>query len=291
MFAQVFRQTLEEAGLAELDPEELLKRLPDESVLKILQLIEEERNEAKFNRFKHIYPDKTHSIGGETFYARDLYPKQIEFFAAGKKYPERCAMAANRVGKTRGIGAYELTCHLTGQYPEWWPGYRFRHPIRATAAGKTNETTRDIVQLELLGEIAFEGTRRYLDGSGMIPFDCIGRQHGLISFKQGFPDLVDLVKIKHVNGGWSSLYLRSYEQGRGAFEGTFRHITWFDEEPPLDVYSEALMRMMTTNGRMLLTYTPLEGLTETVLAFLPDHMKPANDDLLRQSSGEDWLDA
>jgi hypothetical protein len=55
-------------------------------------------------------------------------------------------MAANRVGKTFSAGGYEMTCHLTGDYPNGGPGKRFRHPIRAWACGKTNETTRDIVQ-------------------------------------------------------------------------------------------------------------------------------------------------
>jgi hypothetical protein len=53
-------------------------------------------------------------------------------------------MAANRVGKTEGAGGYEMTCHLTGRYPDWWEGRRFSGPVRAWAAGKTNETTRDV---------------------------------------------------------------------------------------------------------------------------------------------------
>jgi hypothetical protein len=54
-------------------------------------------------------------------FARDHYPKQVEFFAAGARYKERLFMAANRVGKSE-AGAYEVTCHLTGQYPDWWGG-------------------------------------------------------------------------------------------------------------------------------------------------------------------------
>src|SRR5580698_10076444 len=55
---------------------------------------------------------------------RELYPKQIEFFAAGSQYKERLFMAANRVGKTV-AGAFEAACHLTGGYPIWWEGRRF----------------------------------------------------------------------------------------------------------------------------------------------------------------------
>src|ERR1035441_9711521 len=56
---------------------------------------------------------------------RELYQKHLEFFAAGPGYRERLMLAANRVGKTEGVGGYELTLHLTGQYPDWWVGRRF----------------------------------------------------------------------------------------------------------------------------------------------------------------------
>jgi len=35
---------------------------------------------------------------------RDLYPKHMQFFEAGSRYRERMMMAANRVGKTEGVG-------------------------------------------------------------------------------------------------------------------------------------------------------------------------------------------
>src|SRR5215510_2968769 len=77
---------------------------------------------------------------------RELYVKHLEFFAAGVEHNERLLMAANRIGKTEGVGAYESTLHLTGLYPDWWPGRRFTRPIEAWAAGQTSKTTRDIIQ-------------------------------------------------------------------------------------------------------------------------------------------------
>ena len=50
---------------------------------------------------------------------RELYPKHLKFFEAGSRYRERMMMAANRVGKTEGVGGYELVLHLTGEYPSW----------------------------------------------------------------------------------------------------------------------------------------------------------------------------
>ena len=91
---------------------------------------------------------------------RDLYPKHLEFFQAGAQCKERLFMAANRIGKTLS-GAYEATCHLTGVYPDWWPGARFHHPTEGWACGTTSETTRDIVQHELLGHTDIKNTMEY----------------------------------------------------------------------------------------------------------------------------------
>ena len=46
-------------------------------------------------------------------------------------------------------------------------------------------------------------------------------------------------------------------------------IIWLDEEPPMSIYAECLLRTMVSNGLILLTFTPLLGLTELVLLFLP----------------------
>lgn len=176
-------------------------------------------------------------------------------------------MAANRIGKTEGAGGYETTLHLTGDYPHWWTGRRFDKPISAWAAGKTNETTRDIVQAKLFGKVQGSGTTKRVSGTGLIPGDLIGD----ISWKQGVSDLIDRAEIMRVDGkGSSILGLKSYQQGRGSFEGTEQEVIWLDEEPPIDIYGECLIRTATTNGMIILTFTPLEGMSETVLQFIPE---------------------
>ncbi len=210
---------------------------------------------------------------GSTIHAREKYQKHLEFFEAGADYRERCFMAANRVGKTLGAGGYETTCHLTGDYPTWWVGRRFTTPVKWWVAGRTNETTRDIVQATLLGSIAQRDGRKHFDGTGIIPGDKLGS----VTWKQGITDLADTIKVHHVSGGWSTLGLKSYNQGRGSFEGTSLHGIWLDEEPPLDVYGECLIRTATTNGIIMLTFTPLEGMSEVVLGFLPAEMRPQDD--------------
>ena len=42
----------------------------------------------------------------------------------------------------------------------------------------------------------------------------------------------------------------------------------------MDVYGECLIRLMTTQGILLLTFTPLEGMSETVLQFQLSSHKP-----------------
>lgn len=230
--------------------------------LERLQLQNEQIRRAKRKKLYTYYPD-------EGPLRRELYPKHMEFFRVGGIYRERCFMAANRIGKTEGAGGYETTLHLTGLYPDWWEGSIFDAPISAWAAGKTNETTRDIVQAKLFGKVQGSGANKRLSGTGLIPGDLIGD----ISWKQGVSDLVDKVEIKHVTGGTSILGLKSYQQGRGAFEGTEQDLIWLDEEPPLDIYSECLIRTATTDGLVYMTFTPLEGMTDTVLQFIPEGMQ------------------
>src|SRR5690606_1410498 len=43
---------------------------------------------------------------------------------------------------------------------------------------------------------------------------------------------------------------------------------WLDEEPPVDIYMEALTRTNTTLGPVYLTFTPLMGMSQTVMRFL-----------------------
>ena len=190
---------------------------------------------------------------------REAYPKHMAFFAAGPRYRERLMMAANRVGKTEGIGGYELTLHLTGRYPEWWRGRRFAKPVSAWAAGDTGKTTRDILQQKLLGPPGYYGT-------GLIPKEDILRTPA----KAGIADAVEMIVVRHESGGESRVVLKSYDQRRESFQGTEQDIIWLDEEPPLDIYTESLLRTMTNDGMVMLTFTPLLGMSETVMAFLRD---------------------
>lgn len=238
-----------------------LKRLSPEEQIELIRLLEQRVQHVQTNKLQTFFPD-TGPL------RRELYPKHMEFFEAGKNYRERCAMAANRIGKTETMGGYETTLHLTGEYPHWWPGRKFPHEIDGWAAGKTNETTRDIVQTKLFGRVTFNKGEKCFSGTGLVPRAAIGK----ITWKSGVQDLADTVEVKHISGFWSRLGLKSYQQGRGAFEGTEKHIIWLDEEPPVDVYDECKIRTATVGGMVYMTYTPLEGASDTVMLFLPPAM-------------------
>ena len=139
-----------------LPPE--VAKLPYNKRKQLLALLEAKEDKRRHNKIASLYPNK-----GEL--RRELYVKHLEFFESGANYIERLLMAGNRTGKTV-AGAYETTLHLTGNYPDWCEGKRFDKPARFWAAGKTSETTRDIVQSEMLGQISDLG-------SGMIPRDAI----------------------------------------------------------------------------------------------------------------------
>jgi len=191
------------------------------------------------------------------FYAP--YRKQREFHAAGKDKRERLLMAANRFGKTQ-CGAAELAIHLTGKYPDWWIGKRFDRPVKAWAAGVTGESTRDVVQDKLLGP----PQRQEEWGTGFIPKTDIADS----SMARGIADAIDTVSVAHVAGGFSTLQFKSYEKGREKWQGSALDVAWLDEEPPEDIYFEALTRTNETKGMVYLTFTPLMGMSNVVHRFL-----------------------
>ncbi|MFZ2620345.1 MAG: terminase family protein [Alphaproteobacteria bacterium] len=182
--------------------------------------------------------------------------QQAAFHAAGNAAQERLFLAGNRCGKTL-CGAYEMAMHLTGLYPAWWVGVRFDKPIQAWAASVTTEATRDILQRAYVGD-----ARR--GAVGAIPAHLLGR----ISMKRGVSDAMDEVYVKHVSGAWSVLGFKSYDQGREKFQGTARHMVHLDEEPEIEIYEECLLRTATVSGHMLLTMTPLKGMTALCARFL-----------------------
>lgn len=176
-------------------------------------------------------------------------------------HPDHCFIAGDFVvvGNSVGGGA-EDAIHLTGQYPHWWTGKRFHAPVRWWAASDTGESTRDGIQRILMGPPDAIGT-------GLIPANKIIK----ITNKRGVPNAIDTVEIEHSSGlGSSELGFKSYDQGRKKFQSTSKHGVHLDEEPPYDVYRECQMRVADTAGCILLTMTPLSGMSDVAMMFFGD---------------------
>jgi len=197
--------------------------------------------------------------------------------AKGKPAPVRGLICGNKTGKTF-CGAAETSYHLSGEYPEWWEGERFSHPVEWLVAGKTNDKVRDICQRELFGEPTDE--RAF--GTGSVPLRLIGKT----TRKPGVPGAFDKVLIKHISGGWSKVSFQAYEQSKGSFMGIPIDGGWMDEEPPIDVFNQFVRGTIAKEKSVLiLTFTPEEGATELVYQWL-NELGP-NQGLVRAG----WKDA
>jgi phage terminase large subunit-like protein len=175
-------------------------------------------------------------------------------------------MAGNQLGKTK-AGGGEWAMHLTGRYPDWWDGATFEKPVILWASGVTGESTRDNPQRILIGNPPKEEEW----GTGMVPKEC------LVDYDRamGVPNLLDNYIVKwggggDVQAGESIVYFKAYEKGREKWQGPTIDGVWFDEEPPLPIYTEGLTR--TNNGQRgqfsIITFTPLLGMSEVVSLFL-----------------------
>jgi phage terminase large subunit-like protein len=191
---------------------------------------------------------------------RDLYAKHWEFFDAGAEYRFRLFIAGNRTGKSLACGI-ETVQHLTGKYHDDWKGKRFDGPVNVWIVGKSAELVRQTLQPLLLGENGSFGT-------GLIPKDSLDLDSLTDAKKASTP--INSFRVLHENGGYSTVSFKSGEQGREAFQAAALDIVWLDEEIPFDVMGECLVRLMTRKGILLYSFTPLKGLTDTVLSFSKD---------------------
>jgi phage terminase large subunit-like protein len=190
------------------------------------------------------------------------YPKQQEFYTLGATKRERLLIAGNQNGKTH-AGAFEATCHLTGEYPKWWKGRTWDRPTKGWIAGETSLVVRDVQQKKLCGEPGVDE----MFGTGMIPKDAFTDKPSLA---RGVTDAYDTIQVRHKSGGISVARFKSYEQGRTKFQGESIDWGWADEEPPEDVYAEFLTRTVATGGMAFMTFTPLKGRSSVVLRFLDE---------------------
>lgn len=235
--------------------------LTREEMIEEIEIMEEIARRKKYNSYKSYQP----------------YPKQVDFHRDGLRYAERLLGAGNQTGKTYS-GAHEAMFHATGLYPDDWVGARFENPTVGWVGGVSGEVIRDTTQKHLVGRMQDESSI----GSMAIPKDCIIE----CARAQGVKDLLDHVKVKHISGGVSLIFFKSYEKGRAKFQGETIDWVWLDEEPPEDIYAEALTR--TNSGQLgqflFMTFTPLLGMTNLAFSF---YMEPSDQQHLTLMSIDD----
>lgn len=169
-----------------------------------------------------------------------VHLKQVEFHKCLKR--NRWMLGGNRTGKTE-CGAAEAAYWARGNHP-------YRRITRATdgwVVSLTNEVQRDVAQKKLLS---------YLNPEWIVD----------VKVRSGRADdienaVLDYVLVKSIHGGVSRIGFKSCEQGRGKFQGTSLDWVWFDEEPPEEIYTECMMRIIDREGDIWGTMTPLMGLT------------------------------
>lgn len=184
------------------------------------------------------------------------YGKQKSFHEAGLKYRERLLMAGNQLGKTYAAGN-EVAFHVTGIYPDDWKGRRYTKAPRGWVGSVTSELTKDGAQRILLGPVGKWGT-------GCIPKELIVE----LKRARGVPDAVESVLIRHVNGDVSQITFKAYSDGREAWQAETLDFVWFDEEPPIEIYTEGVTRTNNVMGSVFLTFTPLMGMSSVVMRFM-----------------------
>ena len=192
------------------------------------------------------------------------YPKQQEFFAATLRHREVGFFAGSQIGKSD-AGAILTAYNLTGLYPKGWPGRRFDHAIDAWAVAESLKAARDISQTKLVG---LPGDKDSF-GSGMIS------KHLFVGdpvLARGEGDAIDTIRVRHVSGGVSTLRFRTYQAGRQALQGATLHYLWLDEEPDdFQIYSECLSRISGTKGLLVITFTPLLGMSGISIRYRQEH--------------------
>lgn len=161
------------------------------------------------------------------------HEKQVEFHSSAQ--PIRVFLGGNRSGKTVG-GAVEAVWWLTG-----------RHPYRKTPPPPVQGRCVSVDFLNGVEKIVRPEISRWLP-----PSDLKGGSWSSAYNKE-------LRTLTLENG--STLEFMSYDQDLDKFAGTSRSFVWFDEEPPKDIYTENLLRLLDQGGHLWITMTPVEGMT------------------------------
>lgn len=140
-------------------------------------------------------------------------------------------LGGNRAGKTVAGGA-ELVMILEGRHPD--PDKK-KPPVACRAIGSSIE--------EGLNKIIIPEIQRWISPSLL--------KNG--SWDASYDKQARMLTLENN----STLDFLTYEQDVLKHAGVSRYATWFDEEPPEDIFDENMMRLVDQDGCWFLTMTPL----------------------------------
>lgn len=152
--------------------------------------------------------------------------QQLPFHRSNKRI--RAVFGANRSGKSVS-GATEAVWYATGTHPFKkipTPNYG-----RVVCTDFTNGIEKVIIP----------------EFKKWLPKHLLKRYH------------VESRTMELTNG--STVEFMSYDQDVEKFASAKRHWTWFDEEPPQNIFRECRMRLIDTKGDIWITMTPDKGMT------------------------------
>lgn len=209
-----------------------------------------------------VLPDQTFTVAkveaAGVRYNRTTYDLLID-------HPDNLFVADGLVVSNSGkshSGAHKTAWSATGLYPDWYEGKRFDRGPDIWVVGDTVENTRDNCQKKLFGPDADRPGWTDRPGENAL---IAGRYIRKVTKKRGSADAFDTVEVVHVpTDTISRVTFKTHNMDRQALASWTGDLIWVDEECPLYILDELVPRIIRRKGQIIITFTPIDGLTPTV---------------------------
>lgn len=210
---------------------------------------------------------REYALDGGPMRLEGWYDWQQRYFRSSVEHTETLLLAGNQVGKSQ-TAAYEDALDLTGDYPDWWPGYRFSMPINLWLLGVDAIQLRNVLQLQLFGELRDDGS---FTGGWVHPDEVLRVVRSKVA-----TGLAAEIFVKH-RLGVSKVSFKAHSQvdtGRGSLPmaGSVVDKVRCDEQPPDEILGQLAVRTLNGNqgrgGKRKFTLTPEDGETELIRKFM-----------------------
>lgn len=181
-------------------------------------------------------------------------------------HPSHAFVADNLVVSNSGkshAAAHRVAWDATGLYPDWYTGPKTERGPDMWVIGDTNENTRDNCQRKLFGPNP--DSPGWTDKPGEEALLHTRYIVGKPTRRTGVPGAFDSVFVKHVpSDTLTKITFKSHSMDQQALASWTGDRVWVDEELPKEKFDELLMRIIRRQGQLLLSFTPLLGLTDLV---------------------------